>query len=278
MLFALQDETQALETLGRLTLQDWLIAGGIVIASIVVARVLSSLLRRLLAATPASENGAHLIARFVAYVTVIVGFVYALNTVNVPIGPLLGALGVAGLALAFALQDLAENLIAGVSMQVRQPIKRGDEILTNELEGTVVDITLRTVIIDTFDGERVHIPNSMVWKNSILAATRRNTRRTTLMVGVAYDTDLDRAKEVLEEAVKDTEGVLDHPAPLALVTEFGDSSINFAVRYWHRPRMANLWRVRDEVARQIKRSLDQAGIEIPFPQRVVHLPPAKEES
>lgn len=278
MLLALQDETQALETLGRLTLQDWLIAGGIVVASFVVARVASRLLRKLLTATPASENGAHLIARFTAYLVVIVGVVYALNTVNVPIGPLLGALGVAGLALAFALQDLAENLIAGVTMQIRQPIKRGDEIMTNDYEGTVVDITLRTVIIDTFDGERVHLPNSTVWKNPILDATVRNTRRTTLTVGVAYDTDLDRAKQVLEEATQETEGVLDHPAPLALVTEFGDSSINFAVRYWHRPRMANLWRVRDEVARNIKRHLDQAGIVIPFPQRVVHLPETKEDA
>lgn len=278
MLFALQDETQALETLGRLTLKDWLIAGGLVIASVIVARVLARLLRRLLGATPVSENGAHVVGRFVAYLIVIVGVVYALNTVNVPIGPLLGALGVAGLALAFALQDLAENLIAGVTMQIRQPIKRGDEIKTNDFEGTVLDITLRTVIIDTFDGERVHLPNAMVWKNPILDATQRNTRRTTLMVGVAYDTDLDRAKEVLEEAVKATDGVLEHPAPLALVTEFGDSSINFAVRYWHRPRMANLWRVRDEVARQIKRSLDKAGIEIPFPQRVVHLPSDEEEN
>ena len=184
----------------------------------------------------------------------------------------------AGLALAFALQDLAENLIAGITMQIRQPMRRGDEIMTGDHEGTVVDITLRTVIIDTFDGERVHLPNSMVWKNPILEATQRNTRRTTLMVGVAYHTDLDRAKEVLETAAKETEGVLDHPVPVALVTEFGDSSINFAVRYWHRPRMANLWLVRDRVARNIKASLDQAEIEIPFPQRVVHLPPKEQEN
>ena len=271
MVFA-QDETEALETLGRLTLQDWLIAGGIFVGSIIVARVASRLLQRLLNRTPASDHGAQLISRFVAYVLIVVGFVYALNSVNVPIGPLLGALGVAGLALAFAFQDILENLIAGVGMQIRRPMRPGDEIVTNGYEGTVLDITLRTVIITTFDGERVYLPNSMVWKAPILNATERDTRRTTLMVGVAYGTNLDRAKEILEAAVRGVDGVLEHPPPTAHVMEFAESSIDFALRYWHRPSMSVLWRTRDEVARQVKRSLDEATIEIPFPQRVVHLP------
>lgn len=274
MVFA-QDESEALETLGRLTLGDWLTAGAIVVGSIIIARVVASLLRRVLSRTPASEHGARLISRFVAYVLVVVGFVYALNTVNVPIGPLLGALGVAGLALAFAFQDILENLIAGVGMQIRRPMKPGDEIVTNDYEGTVVDITLRTVVMTTFDGERVYLPNATVWKAPIVNSTERDRRRTTLTVGVAYDTDLDSAKRVLESALRGVEGILENPAPVAQVEEFADSSINFALRYWHRPSMATLWRTRDLAARATKRALDEAGIEIPFPQRVVHLPPSE---
>ena len=269
-----QDEAEALETLGELTAGDWLLAGGILVAAMVLSRLVAYLVRRVLARSRASEHGARLISRFVGYLLVLFGFVYAFNAVNVPIGPLLGALGILGLALAFAFQDILENLIAGVSMQVRRPLRPGDEVATNDYEGTVADITLRTVIITTFDGERVYLPNSMVWKNPILNATEHVTRRTTLMVGVAYGTDLDHAKEVLETAAARVDGVLAHPPPLAQLLEFGESSIDFAVRYWHEPRMAALWRVRDELGRQIKRDLDAAGIEIPFPQRVVHLPPA----
>lgn len=268
-----QDETEAIETLSRLTLEDWLIAGGIFVGSLIVARILSYAIRRVLTAwSPASEGGARLVGRFAAYLVVVFGFVYALNTVNVPIAPLLGALGVIGLALALAFQDILENFVAGIGMQLRRPLRIGDEISTNEYEGTIIDITMRTVIVTTFDGERVYLPNSLVWKNPMVNATERATRRTTLTVGVAYGTDLDLAKRVLERSAAAIEDVLAEPAPLAQVVEFGESSIDFAVRYWHRPQMATLWRVRDELARRIKRDLDAAGIQIPFPQRVVHLP------
>ena len=174
-------------------------------------------------------------------------------------------------------QDILENFIAGLGMQLRRPMRPGDEVMTNDYEGVVRDITLRTVQMTTFDGETVYLPNAMVWKNPIVNATDRPTRRTTLMVGVAYETDLDRAKAVLETATAAVEGVLDQPPATARVLEFGESSIDFAVHFWHRPQMAQVWTVRDEVARSIKRHLDSAGIEIPFPQRVLHYPGPPEQ-
>lgn len=270
MLLAQEEAEEAIETLGRLTPVDWLVAGAIFVGGIIVARIISGLLQRLLNRTPTSEHAARLVARFVAYFVVVFAFVYALNSVNVPIAPLLGALGLVGIALAFAFQDILENFIAGLGMQLRRPLRPGDEVMTNEYEGVVRDITLRTVQITTFDGETVYLPNAMVWKNPIVNATARPTRRTTLMVGVAYDTDLDHAKAELERAAAGAEGVLADPAPTARVLEFGESSVDFAVHFWHRPQMAQVWSVRDEVARSIKRRLDEAGIEIPFPQRVLH--------
>lgn len=270
MLLAQEEAEEAIETLGRLTPIDWLVAGAIFVGGIVVARIISGLLQRLLNRTPTSEHAARLVGRFVAYFVVVFAFVYALNSVNVPIAPLLGALGLVGIALAFAFQDILENFIAGLGMQLRRPLRPGDEVMTNEVEGVVRDITLRTVQITTFDGETVYLPNAMVWKNPIVNATARPTRRTTLMVGVAYDTDLDHAKAELERAAAAAEGVLADPAPAARVLEFGESSVDFAVHFWHRPQMAQVWSVRDEVARSIKRRLDEAGIEIPFPQRVLH--------
>lgn len=277
MLLAQEEAEEAIESLSRLSPMDWLIAGGIIVGGVILARIISAILRRILTRTPTSEHASRLVSRFVAYLVVVFAFVYALNSVNVPIAPLLGALGLVGIALAFAFQDILENFIAGLGMQLRRPMRPGDEVMTNDYEGVVRDITLRTVQMTTFDGETVYLPNAMVWKNPIVNATDRPTRRTTLRVGVAYKTDLDRAKAVLETATAAVEGVLDQPRAAARVLQFGESSIDFAVHFWHRPQMAQVWTVRDEVARSIKRHLDSAGIEIPFPQRVLHYPRPPDE-
>ncbi|HSJ33645.1 MAG TPA: mechanosensitive ion channel family protein [Acidimicrobiia bacterium] len=272
MVYAQEEAEEALESLSRLTPMDWLIAGGIILGGVILARLVSALLGRLLSRISTSPHASRLVARFGAYLIVVFAFVYALNSVNVPIAPLLGALGLIGIALAFAFQDILENFIAGLGMQLRRPMRPGDEVMTNDYEGVVRDITLRTVQMTTFDGETVYLPNAMVWKNPIVNTTDRPTRRTTLIVGVAYATDLDRAKSVLESATAAVEGVMAEPAPTARVLEFGESSIDFALHFWHRPQMAKVWQVRDEVARSVKRHLDAAGIEIPFPQRVLHHP------
>lgn len=206
-----------------------------------------------------------------AALVVLIGVWMALNSLGVGLGPVIGTLGLVGLALAFALQEILENVIAGLLMLIRRPITVGDEIATTDQEGKVADMTLRAVEVITYDGETVYIPNAMVWKNPLTNVTKTATRRTTLAVGVAYDSDLDTVKSLLETVARDIEGVVANPSPEALVYEFGDSSINFALRYWHESKTASMWRVRDEMARAVKRSLDQTGVEIPFPQRVVHM-------
>jgi small-conductance mechanosensitive channel len=112
-----------------------------------------------------------------------------------------------------------------------------------------------------------------VIKSPIVNHTQRGRRRTTVQIGVAYGTDLDRATQVLVEAVSAVDGVLDSPPPEALVEAFGESSIDFAVRYWHPPSIAAMWRSRSDVAKAIERGLAAADITIPFPQRVIHPPP-----
>ena len=273
-MFALLAQTDsgtedALEELAALTLQDWLWAGGIVLVGGLVAWAGRNLIVRVLK-DRAGTLVAKLIARVVAFVVLALALVYALNQVGVSIGPLLGLLGLAGLALALALQDVLANFIAGVMISLKRPFRVGDEIGTSDHEGRVEDVSLRVVTLRTFDGVEVFIPNSMVWDEPLRNFTSLGGRRTQLAVGVGYDTDLDRAQQILIDTMRELEGVRDDPAPAAFVHEFGDSSINFAVRFWHDPHVAEEWRVRDELARRIKKALDQAGIEIPFPQIVLH--------
>jgi small-conductance mechanosensitive channel len=214
--------------------------------------------------------------RVFASLVVAVGFVYTLQVLGVRLAPLLGALGIGGLALAFAAQSILENVFASVLLQSRRPFRLGDQIATNEIEGTVEDVNFRTVILRTYAGEKVLIPCSQVLNTPITNFTAKGTRRTTLDVGVAYGTDLGTAQQVLLRAAASVDGVQPQPAPEAWVEQFGESSIDFALRWWHAPDIATMWRVRSGVAMAVKAALDRAGMEIPFPQRTLgFLPDAR---
>ncbi len=251
--------------------EQWLTAGIVVAVAVVAGRLLRTVVERLVQRGDTPSLGARLVARIVMYAVLVFGFVYALSALDVPLAPLFGALGLAGIALAFALQDVLGNFMAGVILMVRRPFEVGDQIETVDHEGVVEDIRLRAVRLRTFDGTTVYIPNASVLDNPIVNYTERGARRTTFDIGVSYEADLDEAQQVILDTVRAVDGVHGDPVPEAYVRQMGDSSIDFAVRYWHDPQIARLWQVRDEVARAVKRRFDSAGIEIPFPQRVLHL-------
>jgi len=237
------------------------------------------LLRRLLVRAldrgDADRHVGRLAGRFLGLVVVVVGAIYALSAVGVRIGPLLGAVGIGGVALAFAAQDILQNLVAGILLQIRRPFRVGDQIGSGEFEGTVDDVNLRTVELTTYDGLTVYLPNAEVLRAPIVNYTRTPSSRTSLTVGVAYDTDLSRAQAVLHEGCRSAAGVQEQPPVEVWVEEFAESSINVAVRYWHAADIASRWRVRSAVAMAIKAALDDAGIRIPFPQRTLWFGPGE---
>jgi small-conductance mechanosensitive channel len=252
-----------------LTTGDWIRAGAIAGAGILLAKVLSTVVSRAARGSEGSTSAAEAVGRFAGLTLAAVAFVYALGVIGVRLGPLVGALGIGGLALAFAGQNILANFMASIILQLRHPFRRGDQVEIAGCEGTVDDVNFRTVVLRTFDGQRVMVPCAQVLTTPITNHTTLGRRRTTLTVGVAYDADLDKARAVLLEAVKDAEGVLDRPPPEVWVESFGDSGIPIAVRFWHAPDTATLWRARSHVAIAVKRALDAAGIQIPFPQRVL---------
>ncbi len=247
-------------------------AAVVLLAALVIARIARVVIRRLFARSPADDFLGDLFGRIASYVIVSVGLIYALEGLGVAIAPLLGALGIAGIAIAFALQDILENFVAGIMLQLRRPFTSGDEIESGDHEGTVVAVDARTVTVLTPDGETIRLPSAEVIKNPIINHTTNGQRRTTVDVGVAYDTDLDQAAQIAIDAASAVDGVAADPAPEALVHTFGPSSIDIAIRFWHAPSIAARWRTRDEVARSVARAFDANSISIPFPQRVVHLP------
>ncbi|HET6811968.1 MAG TPA: mechanosensitive ion channel family protein [Acidimicrobiales bacterium] len=212
-----------------------------------------------------------IVERVLVYLIVVVGFLYTLAALRVQLGPLLGALGIGGIALAFAMQDTLQNLVAGIILQARRPFRRGDQVLIDRYEGIVEDVDLRNVSLVTFDGLNVFLPNKTVLENPIVNYTRTPTRRTQLEVGVAYGTDLARAREVLLDAASRTPGVERVPAPAAWVKEFGESSVNFVVLFWHGVNRTGIWEARSNLATTVHAALDEAGVVIPFPQRIVQI-------
>ncbi len=262
-------EEELVEALQGLTAADWITAAVILAGAIVLSRLVRALTARLVEQGDGARRTARLIGRSVGSLVVIIGVVYALQVLGVRLAPLLGALGIGGLALAFAAQTILENVFASLLLQSRRPFRAGDQIATNEIEGTVEDVNFRTVVLRTYQGEKVLVPCSLVLNAPITNFTVKGTRRTTLEVGVAYGTDLATAQRVLLEALTSVDGVRSQPLPEAWVEQFGESSIDFALRWWHAPDIATLWRVRSAVAMAVKSALDGAGIEIPFPQRTL---------
>ena len=198
----------------------------------------------------------------VVAVGVVVAIPFAFPSVNAL--SILGGLGLIGVAAGFAFQDILSNLLSGILLLIREPFRAGDQITVGDVHGTVRLITIRETEIRTFDGRLVYVPNQDVYTNAIEVQTAEETLRTSLVVGVDYDTDLARARQVALRALAGIDGIADDPAPEAYYTDFGASSINLDLRYWTSSRQADVRRVQDQVVERIKAAFDEDGINIPF--------------
>ena len=237
---------------------------GLVVARLAAWAVRSVLRRRV------DRSLAALAGRLVGYAIVVFALVYALDSLGVAIGPLLGALGIVGIALAFAFRDILENFISGILLQLQRPFTYGDEVAIDGYEGTIREVSSRMVTMLTPAGETIRFPASTVITSDINNYTEHGLRRTTIPIGVAYGSDLRRAEVALRRALERADGVVPSPPAEVLLDGFGDSSIDFVVRYWHEPSIAEHWRTKSNVAFEIERALAEDGITIPFPQRTLH--------
>jgi len=254
----------------QITWVNGLAAAAVFIAGIIAARVARRSIRALgertdLASPQVFKAGSRIAFYAIAFYTVGA----SLGILGFEVIPLVSMLGVATIVLALGLRPLIENFAAGITLQTRRPFEPGDQVSLLDNEGTVRDVNARTVVVETLDGEMVHIPNRTILDNAIVNFTAVESRRSTLDVGLAYDTDLERAEAVMREAVGDTPGVLSDPSVRVFVHTFDSSTINAAVWFWHGPELHTAWAVRHAAAVNVKRALDSAGITIAFPQRVL---------
>ncbi|MDQ2826765.1 MAG: mechanosensitive ion channel family protein [Actinomycetota bacterium] len=250
---------------------DWILALVIVTAGFALGQAARRLVVRALSRGDSGRSAAQAVGRLASSILVTGGFVYALSAIGVRLGPLVGALGIGGLALAFAGQSILANFMGSIILQIRRPFRAGDQVSLGGCEGTVQDIDFRTVVLRSFDGDRVLVPCAAVLTAPIINHTVFGRRRTTLEIGVGYDADLDTARRLLLDVMGGVDDAASEPRPEVWVKQFDDSSVALELRFWHQPDVATLWRVRSEVAVAAKLALDAAGISIAFPQRVVRL-------
>jgi small conductance mechanosensitive channel len=182
---------------------------------------------------------------------------------------LFAGLGVLSIAASFAFQDILQNLLAGALLLIRRPFEEGDQIDVDGKNGTVELINLRETQLRTFDGQRYVIPNTDVYQAAVLVHTAFPSRRTSVLVGVDYDADLDQACQVALDALSMVDGVQADPAPQAYLVEFGDSAMVIDLRYWTEAHQAEVRRVQHRAIVAVKRAYDRAGIDIPFPIRTL---------
>ena len=181
----------------------------------------------------------------------------------------IAVLGAAGLAVGLALQGSLANFAGGVLILLFKPFKVGDLIESDGVTGVVHSISILNTILTTPADNTAILPNGTVANNKILNYTKENNRRVDLEVGIAYDADVAQAKQVIEKAMKEVPGVLENPEPFVSILNFGDSSVNLAVRPYC--RSVDYWDVYFNTNEAVKKALDDANIEIPFPQRDINI-------
>ena len=181
----------------------------------------------------------------------------------------LTAIGLGSVAIGFAFKDIFENFLAGVLILLREPFQLDDYIECQDIEGFVEDITIRDTHVRKLDGQRVVMPNAMLFKNAVYVRTDWEKRRTDLICGIAYDEDVDSSREIIRDAINSVDGILKNPEPVVTAHEFGASSIDFRISWWTQSKPSDVRNSRDKAIAAVKRALDEAGVEIPFPYRTL---------
>ncbi len=239
----------------------------LVVVGLLVARLAGRGVQRLVEKR-ADRQRAVLSRRFTYYAILSLFLVAGLHQLGFNLGVLLGAAGVFSVALGFASQTSASNLISGLFLIGEQPFAIGDVVQIGGTTGEVLGIDLLSVKLRTFDNQFVRIPNETVIKTEVATLTKFPIRRIDLQLGVAYKEDLDHVREVLLKVADRNLLCLDEPKPLFIFQGFGDSSMNIQFSVW--ASLESFLELKNSIQLEIKQAFDAAEIEIPFPQRTLH--------
>lgn len=255
------------------TVSSLLLALGILVASLVLSRLARTFVAdRLLGRTRLAVGARYAIGRVFGYVILALGILVALQPLGVNATTLAVFGGALGIGLGFGMQDVVKNFVAGLIILVERPIQVGDSIEVGDVVGTVTDIRGRATSIRTNDDIYLFVPNSKFMTDVVVNRSfGRRQVRYRIPVGVAYGTDPKVVEKALLEAASRSENVLADPAPRVWFREFGDSALEFELLCWTSKLLDSAGAFRSELNHLVYDALKSRGIEIPFPQRDVHV-------
>jgi small-conductance mechanosensitive channel len=236
-------------------------------ASFLLQRAVQRLCRR----RGVDEGVRYALTRLVHYVVIAVGAFLALDNLGISVTALAGLGAILAVGIGFGLQNITQNFVSGLILLLERPVKKGDFVVVGETSGAVRDIRARATVVTTLDNVEIIVPNGQFITEQVTNETFTDRRvRARVAVGVAYGSDTERVRELLLEVASSHAQVLEDPPADVQFTDFGDSSLDFALVFWvpdalFRPRVAS------DLRFAIDAAFRREGIEIPFPQRDLHL-------
>lgn len=253
-------------------LPNLVMAAVVLVIGFYIAKFIRKITRKLIARVSNNITLNNLFSSIIYFIFLGIVLFTVLSILNLDktVTSILAGAGILGLALAFAFQDIASNLMSGIFISFRKPLKVGDIVKIKDYMGSVMEINLRDTVVETFQGKTVIIPNKEVFQNPIENYTILQKRRFDLSVGVSYGDNLEKVIQITTDAVSDIEGLTKEEAVSVFFVEFGDSSVNLSVRMWiDTPEQSAYNRVGSEAIIKIKKAFDANNIVIPFPIRTL---------
>lgn len=234
----------------------------IIVVGFIVLRLIIFIVKRAMKKR-FSQQSIMIVRKIIMYTVAFVILILILKQLNVKLAAILGAAGIAGLAIGFASQTSLSNIISGIFLISEKPFAVGDVIKVDGLSGIILSVDLLSVKIRTFDNQYVRIPNEKLIKTEVVNVTKFPIRRLDINVSIAYKEDISKVKEQLLQITKKNPHCLDNPEPLFVIKEFGNSGIELLLGVWF--VKTDYLVTKNTMMQEIKESFDREGIEIPFP-------------
>ena len=246
----------------------------IIIVGMIVARMISNTVNKLMRARHIDATVADFLSALVRYGVIAFTLIAALGRVGVQTASVIAVLGAAGLAIGLALQGSLSNLAAGVLLVTFRPFRSGEYVDLGGVAGTVLQVQIFSTTLRSADGRIIVVPNGKIIAGNIINFSREPVRRNEFIIGVAYDSDIDMVTKLLTDIIQADDRILKDREMTVRLNELGASSINFVVRVWS--NSSDLQNVYWDVLEKVKRSFDEHGISFPYPQMDVNFKRVKE--
>lgn len=244
----------------------------ILVLGILAAKVFTKIFRKVLRRAKIDETLVSFGGNMLQFVLIMLVVIAALSRLGFQTSSLIAMMGAAALAVGLSLQSNLSNLAAGVLILIFRPFRLEEMVEIGGVLGKVEEITIMVTKLRMLDGKLAIMPNTKAFSDKLINFTAAKTRRVDLVIGIGYDDDLKKAKDILHRLMEEDPRVLKEPAPSIIVLNLGDSSVDIGVRPW--TNNGDWWAVKCDLTEKIKITFDEQGINIPYPQRDVHLYPA----